>query len=130
MIRQARTPRHGVPRQHDLEILVTAFGQTLNAGDTVYSPWFPKQAENCVFWADLIDKTGSPTLTISVLNKTENATGDGTLNASFTAMTNAGIAQKGVTGLLQLVRFKYAVTGTGTVVFRMLTPVWYDGARV
>lgn len=109
---------------------MTAFGQTLNAGDTVYSPWFPRQANHCVFWADLIDKTGSPTLTISIVHKSMETTGDGTVKTSFTGMTATGLASQNVDDLLQLVRFKYAVTGTGTVVFRMLTPVWYDGARV
>jgi hypothetical protein len=109
---------------------MTAFGQTLNAGDTVYSPWFPQQAENCVFRADLIDTTGSPTLTISIFHKNVEDTGDGSSNSSFAAMSSAGVASKQATGLKQLVRFKYAATGTGTVLFRMLTPVWYDNARV
>ena len=104
-------------------------GQLLNTGDVVYSPWMPRGGDNAIFHVEYID--GGATLDIGIVDKNSDTTGNGTEVATFTQLTAAGIGSKPVSGLKELVRFKFTAGGaSGTVLLRTLTTVWYDAVAV
>lgn len=117
-------------------------GTTAFVGLSVLGGWMNRQADNARFSFQVIDYGGaaSPTVTITirVYHKNADETGDGTLITSptitFTAGTDANGAVKVDTwsGLKELVRFEYVVTGTQGhwVHFQHLAPVWFNTPNV
>jgi len=115
---------------------VAAIGQTLFVGAEIYSAWMPREADYCVFWGELIDKSGSPTLTVTIYHKNIEDDGDGDAIGTPNNFTLSGTdtikSLDATAGLKEMVRFKFAVTGTSGdwIHYRMLTPVWYDAATI
>jgi hypothetical protein len=127
---------------------MTAMGQRLQAGETLYSAWFPRGGDYAVFRAQLIDKAGadSPEITIKVFHKNKEDAGDGSVlqvggstdvEIDLTDGLTDGTIVSADTGnfssseapLKELVRLKFACTGSW-MRFQMLQPVWYNKARV
>jgi len=102
------------------------FPGAAGAALSFYSPWFPRQGDN---------------LRVTVFTKNNEDTGDGSdadagtsIVASATGRSTAEWTS-GTAGLKELVRYKYSVQSTGTgatdwVLFRMLTPVWFNTVKV
>lgn len=107
-------------------------GHTLLSDTKVFSSWFPREADNAVFSYQQIKLTDGAGFTVKVYHKNTEETGDGTdTTASFSEIGSTGIFTAPVTGLKELIRFSYEVTGdwsTGKkyVVYRMLAPTWYN----
>ena len=102
-------------------------GQTLEAGAVVWSPWFPRGADNGVFTYELIDTGASATLTVAVFHKNTDETGPGAdTSASWADVdSNTNFQAAKVTDLKEMVRFKYTAA-TSWVLYRMLTPQWFE----
>ena len=102
-----------------------------SAGLTIYSPWFPRQADNVRFNIDLDDVNGA-TLDIVLFHKNREDTGDGsTTGTSISALNTLGRTVAEFKGLKEMVRYKFVVkadsNGTlGWILFRMLPPIWFD----
>ncbi len=111
-------------------------GQTIVAedstnGSTVFSPWFPRNGDAVTSTVEVIAFSSTGTLTISILDKNSDQTGDAPNAAvgSFDAITAVGTSSKRVSGLRELVRYKINLkraSGTGTIYahLRMLAPSW------
>jgi hypothetical protein len=110
------------------------FTDVADPGESFYSPWFSKGADNAEFTLD-IDQINGVTLAIDVLTKSSETTGDsGSSIGTLGAQSSTG--QKKFTGTAanELVRYKFTVTATteetlGYVLFRMLAPSWYDAVK-
>ena len=114
-------------------------GTLLFKGTTVFSPWFPRQADMLRVTAECIAVNGA-TITIKLYTKNRADPGDGnqvdaggggtviTLSAPgrSTAEFKYVPAQEGVEEML---RFQFAVTGTDAtdwILYRLLPAVWFD----
>jgi len=108
----------------------------LFSGMTVYSPWFPRQADMLRVTAECVALNGTD-LTIELYTKNEEDPGDGLPvdeNVSIvldavekqTAEWKTVVNEKGVQ---QLLRFKYTVGAEASnewILFRLLPAVWFD----
>jgi len=107
-------------------------GQTLLEGSNVFSPWLSREADNAIFSYEIIKSGGTPTFTVTVWHKNEEDTGEGdSLTATFSEIVSgSGIYAATVTGLKELVRFEYDVTGSpgDYILFRMLESTAYNKA--
>jgi len=128
---------------------MTAMGQRLQAGETLYSAWFPRGGDYAVFRAQLIDKagSGSPEIVTTVYHKNKEDAGDGSILQVGGGSTDVEIVLTDGMGngqivsadtgnysseeapLKELVRLKFACTGNW-MRFQMLQPAWYNKARV
>lgn len=110
-------------------------GQTIVAedttGTTIYSPWFWRQGDGMTSAAEVIAFSSTGQLTISILDKNSDQTGDAPNAAvgSFDTITGTGPYNKRVSGLRELVRYKIVLkraSGTGTIYahLRLLAPSW------
>ena len=106
-------------------------------GIMVYSPWFPRGADSFRATVDIVQVNGA-TLKIEVFSKNTEDTGDGTNADAATSISSAAAGRStaewtsGTATLKELVRYRFKVTGTAVsdwVLFRMLTPVWFNTAR-
>lgn len=116
------------------------FPGAAGAALSFYSPWFPRQADNLRVTVDVVGRVSSQ-LTVRVFTKNNEDTGDGTdadvgtsIVASATGRASAEWTS-GTAGLKEMVRYKYTVQSTGTgatdwVLFRMLSPVWFNTVKV
>lgn len=121
--------------------------QTLMADSLVevFTPWFPRGGDHARFMVDVVSLGqsggGVPEITVRIWTKNTEQTGEGadadaTVSIVRTAAgrTTAEWVSTSTTGLKELVRYKFAVAntldlGTVWVLFRMLTPVWFNGVR-
>lgn len=130
-------------------------GQMLMVGANVYSPWFPREADNAIFTVEEIQSTDSGNLTVgltvTIWHKNADEIGEGTeIATTWDPISGTNLSSIDVTGLREMVRFEYTVTGgaaygqttvntfgdpynldnaeVGWVIFRMLEPTWYDKA--
>ncbi len=95
---------------------------------SIFSPWFPRQGDNMIVTADVAELDGG-SFTLQVFTKDSETPGDGTQVGSDKTVNAAGQASETITGLNELVRYKYNVDNTQSgdwILFRMLPPVWYD----
>lgn len=107
--------------------------QYLFTGDEVYSPWMARGGDNVIITVDLISRTGSAALTISLFDKNSETPGDGGV-VSGGNLTSGGPGtreDKEYNGVLEMVRYKIVAGGSGDrILFRMLSPVWFDDVAV
>jgi len=100
-----------------------------SSGDTkVYSPWFPRQADNLRATAELAATSGG-VLTVKVFHKNTEDTGDGSEYVGTSiSLSSTGRDDAEFTGLKEMVRYQFTCgDATGDwVLFRMLPPVWFD----
>lgn len=113
--------------------------QLLTAGCTIYSPWFPRGGDSMIATIDVV-AINAAQIVVKVFTKSIDDTGDG-----HNANTSVSISRTGTgrapaewlstpsTGLQELVRYEFTVTedfvpggDVAWVLFRMLTPVWFD----
>jgi hypothetical protein len=111
-------------------------GTLLFANTTVFSPWFPRQADLLRVIAECIARYDAST-TIELYTKDDGDPGDGlpvdeavsiTLAANGRQMAEWKLAP-GEEGVKQLLRFRYVVTGSKAnhwMLFRLLPAVWFD----
>jgi hypothetical protein len=103
----------------------------------VYSPWFGRGGDHARFTVDIVQVIAA-TLQIEVLTKNSETAGDGgttlVLSSLFTSFGQYEIDPTVANSTLELVRYKFKVVSTGTevgsVLFRMLPPVWFDSVKV
>jgi hypothetical protein len=110
----------------------------LMAPTTVFSPWFPRQADMLRVTAELIALSGSPTLTIELYTKNAEDPGNGLpvdegVEIQLSSPGRSTVEWKTVVseeGVQQLLRFRYTVTtGEETqawALFRLLPACWFD----
>lgn len=110
-------------------------------GMTVYSPWFPRQADRLRVFAECIAVNGG-NLQIDLYTKNEEETGDGApVNTAVSIQLSApGISPAaewktvaGQEGVQQLLRFRYVAGGVNAnswTLFRLLPAVWFDAVAV
>ncbi len=96
-------------------------------GNAFYSPSFPRGGLAATFGVDVTQIAGAPSFTITVQTRnSEDITW--TDRGAFTAITAVGASQKDLTGLLEIVRFKYAFDAgdesTDGLHFLMQPPSW------
>lgn len=105
-------------------------------GTTVFSPWFPRQADLLRVTAECVAVLGA-TITIELYTKKSEDTGDGDpvddgVSIVLDAQGRETAEWKTVAeevGVEQLLRFRYEVTGSEDyewVLFRLLPAVWFD----
>lgn len=112
-----------------------------SAGSVVYSPWFPRQSDNLRAQLEVVAVGSSATLKVSVLTKNSEETGDGTVISEVGGDLDSGMGvgrhwaefgpSSSPTGLKELARYKFdpGTTSSGWVLFRMLSPVWFDSMK-
>ena len=105
-------------------------------GMTVFSPWFPRQADMLRGTAECVAVSGGA-VQIQLYTKNEEDAGNGDpvdtsvyINLSSPGRTTAEwktvVSQEGVQ---QLLRFRYVVTGSSDndwILYRLLPAVWFD----
>lgn len=106
-------------------------GQTIFMGSYFVSPWFPRKGDAALFAAEVL-AAGGGTLVFGVQTKNSedvdalpNSASTGTI-ASSNSMTAGTIGTVTASGLKELVRFAYVVSGTTAqwVHFRVMPPAW------
>lgn len=110
-------------------------GQILFSGTSVYSPWMPRGGDYMLASGQLLAKSGSNNLVVTVFTKNQEDTGNGSnadAGVSIT-LTTAGTIVKGTWGpsvLKEMVRYKFSAEGsTDWFLFRMLDATWTDEAK-
>lgn len=107
---------------------------------SVYSPWFARGGDNLRATLDAIKRGTAATVTVSVYTKKNEDRGDGEdADPSTSIRITGGVPERYVaewlagatTGPKNLVRYKFTVTGAAGdwILFRMLTPVWFDSVN-
>ncbi|MCB9583767.1 MAG: hypothetical protein H6718_00125 [Polyangiaceae bacterium] len=105
-------------------------GQFLPNGAIIFSPWFPREADNAIFTFETIDNDGSGSLTVDVYHKNTEDPGPGaalSATAAFSAIGSTNYKSGRFVGIKEMVRFRYTGSG-GWVIFRMLHPTWFNTA--
>ncbi len=96
-------------------------------GNAFYSPSFPRGGLGATFVAEVLNIANSPDLTVTVQHRNEEDTSFSDADA-FAAMSSTGVFQKDITGLKEIVRFKYEFdagdASNATVHFLMQAPSW------
>jgi len=103
---------------------------------TYYTPWFGKGADNALFTLELILSTISgSTFAVSVWTKSSDEEGSAPGSSLGTFSTLATLSstfyQVKCGGIKDLVRFEIAFTAAAAgegVIFRFLSPTWFDTA--
>ena len=90
--------------------MVVGFTLLVLDGNDYYSPSFPRGGLAGTFAVDVSHYDGPTNLTITVQHRDEHDT-TFTNAASFNAITGTGHEELDVSGLKQIIRFKYAFTG-------------------
>lgn len=112
-------------------------GITLMAGTKTRTPWMMRVADNAVMTFEIIDKSGgSETVTVKLLEKDLEDTGNGTENTTGTNWnpnnSNVGFHTRKYTGLKEQIRFEIEVGAVGEnafgVLYRILPPTWFNTA--
>jgi len=105
--------------------------QYIFQSDELYSPWMNRQGDSIRATLDLIQSNGG-TLEVRVYTKSVEDAGDG-LDADATtsiSSSTVGRADDEWNAVLKdLVRYRFKCTGAASgdyVLFRMLTPVWFN----
>jgi hypothetical protein len=96
-------------------------------GNAYFSPSFPRGGLAATFAVDVTQIAGTPSFTITVQTRNAEDT-TWTDLGTFTAITATGASQKDLTGLKEIVRFKYAFDAgddpTDGLHFLMQSPSW------
>jgi hypothetical protein len=106
------------------------------AGEAIaFSPWFPKGGDKMLFFVDLTQSLNGGQIQVELYHQNTNETGNGTLAATLAYTSAIGVSQQSASDLKELVRYRYSVklpegTGHAHVLFRMLSPVFYDALKV
>lgn len=102
----------------------------------VFSPWFPRQGDNLRATVELIANGASANITVTVLTRASDVTGNGSPIGSTFGSSGGTLGRTTqeftpTDGINELVRYKFdpGATSGGWVLFRMLTPVWFDSAK-
>lgn len=101
--------------------MTTGFNLIVMEGTALYSPSFPRGGEAAMFSAEVMAKSGSPSLAIDVEHKNFDDTTWASAGA-FTSITAVGVSTKDLTGLKEEIRFKFTMTGTDGHAFNLLIP--------
>lgn len=108
--------------------------QYLPNGADLYSPWFTRQGDNLRATVDIVAVGSSGLLTVTVHTKNSDDTGDGGTALAEAAgdLSSVGVgrqwAEFGPGTVKELVRYKFSAA-TNWVMFRVLTPVWFDSVK-
>lgn len=113
-----------------------------NPSQPIYSPWFPRQADNLRVNLEVVATGASALLKVTVHTKNMEDTTDGSSALSEVAGdidgagSGVGVGRQWAefgpssspSGLKELVRYKFdpGTTTNGWILFRMLAPVWFD----
>ncbi len=103
-------------------------------GESVFSPWMPRQADNVTMTLDLMQAMGAK-LKVELIHKNLETSGDGTLVAATISLQGTPNEYTATaSGVLELVRYKFTVDANvtetiGGVLFRMLDLLWYDTVK-
>lgn len=116
-------------------------GTLLFKGTTVFSPWFPRQADILRVTAECIAVNGA-TITIKLFTKNLADPGDGTQVTGSPSITLSAVGRSTAEflydpvqegwGIAELLRFQFAVTGsnaTDWILYRLLPAVWFDAVK-
>lgn len=109
-------------------------------GMTVFSPWFPRQADMLRVTAECVGVSGG-TVQIQLYTKNEGETGNGDpvntgVSISLSSPGRSTAEWKTVAsqeGVQQQLRFRYVVTGSGNndwILYRLLPAVWFDAVSL
>ncbi len=108
----------------------------LSTGDEViYTPWFPRSADNVILTYEEIENGTNVTPTVTVFTKRAEEAGaePGSSIGTFAQLSTTGIFQASVTNVSDLVRMKMSFTSGakgGVYRYRFMNPVWYATAKV
>lgn len=105
-------------------------GQMILKDQSVYTPWFPRQADNAIFTWEIIQQFVGTDVDVMVYARNTDESGAGDDISPVSWGTDGSLRFHTFTGLKELVRFK--VTGTGgsvAALYRFLTPTWFDDAN-
>jgi hypothetical protein len=116
----------------DAQILIApGLGSTV-----VYSPWMPRQGDNAVFIAEVVE-INLATLQVRVFTKAHENAGSGSDADTGTSISisSAGVSSDEWDGLKDLVRFEFTLDNLLNddqewVLFRMHEPIWFDSVLV
>lgn len=112
-------------------------GSNPGTGIRVFSPWFPRQGDSVRMTLEVV-QINAATLEAEVFTKNTEDAGDGTDADTATSIVASAVGRtttewtSGTASLLELVRYRFIVTGsnvTDWILFRMLSPVWFDSLR-
>ena len=110
----------------------------LRPGTWVDSPWVPRKGDYLRATVELVDNKNNVSLTVRVFTKKEEETGDGVEVDSGTTiiLSTPGRQLKEWgpitgTGLWEMIRYRFESESdvAGWVLFRMLSPVWFDAVN-
>jgi len=97
-------------------------------GYDYFGPWMSREADSATFVAEVLFDSGSFSLDIVVQHKnTEDIDTAAATAASFSSISTRSTSSVLGTGLKELVRYKYTVTGSAAtcwVHLRMNPPLW------
>lgn len=114
------------------QILVVGASSTV-----IYSPWFPRQGDYLRATLEIAAISGA-TLEVEVFTKNAEQSTNGVDADTGTSISSNAVGRgtaewgpTGSTGLLELVRYKFTASGSSGnwVLFRMLSPVWFDAVK-
>ena len=97
-------------------------------GNALYSPQFARQGLVALFACYIHQILNSPTLTITIGGRSDEATAWSSVG-TFASITTAGNKTSSQSALPQLLRFKFEVTGASEmsgVAIQLLNPQWRD----
>jgi hypothetical protein len=97
-------------------------------GGAVYSPEFGRGGLTAYFAVSILQILNSPTLTITLEGRADDATAWSTIT-TFSSITTAGVKTLTTGSLPQILRYKFEVAGaseTSGVAIQLFAPQWRD----
>jgi len=110
--------------------------QCLFKDNIVWSPWIPRKADNVQIFVDLGDKRGTaPSLKVQVWTKSKDTAGAGDQITGDLDISSVGQLGREYTSCNELIRYKFTASSPSGndydyVLFRMLSPIWFDDVAV
>lgn len=105
-------------------------------GDEVLSPWMARGGNRARFMADLIEAVDAR-VEVRLYHKNRDETGPGTGVGPTILLGTLGLGARTAAGLKEMVRYHIKCASTSGspqdydyVLFRMLSPVWFDDVGV
>lgn len=101
--------------------------QYLFGTNSVYSPWMSRSGDNVIVTVDVVENDSSG-IVIELFEKNSEDTGPGLAHPDGSFTTTSLRGDMTYKKVKELVRYKFTAQGTlsNRVLFRMLSPVWFD----
>jgi hypothetical protein len=122
---------HETQQANRLKETTMQIGELILASMKTRTAWFDRPADNAMFTYEIISDPDSVGITVKVLHKNYEDTGNGA-DAVVSWNTTGAFRTGSISGLKEQVRFEIEggvpISGSPGVLYRILAPTWFNKA--